>query len=161
MTASPTCRVPKVRSARRPKATTSWKIVWAFSHSPVSALRIRSSTANLNFVHGRSSFVVPSVGSVAIRPARFASNVFPTAPVLPGDTPVPLAGAPHLRRAPATSTSSRVRRRAQGQQGGHAAQARDPLRDRWVHPAGHDQEVGVIAGEVAAVDRFMVSDPVP
>jgi hypothetical protein len=30
-----------------------------------------------------------------------------------------------------------------------------------VHPAGHDQEVGVIAGEVAAVDRFMVSDPVP
>jgi hypothetical protein len=34
----------------------------------------------------------------------------------------------------------------------------DPLRDRRVSPPGHAQEIGVIAGEVAAMDRFIVRD---
>jgi hypothetical protein len=36
----------------------------------------------------------------------------------------------------------------------------DPLRDRRVSPPGHDHDVGVIAGEVAAMDWFMMRDPV-
>src|ERR687897_1315534 len=82
-------------------------------------------------------------------------------PAPPGAAhPGALAGAPHPRRAPATSTSSRLGRGSRRQHGGHAAQIRNPLSDRWVHPGRDCQDVGVITGEVAAVDRLMVSDPV-
>jgi hypothetical protein len=70
MTASPERRVHTARSAKRPNATTSWKIVWEVSHSPVSRFGLRSSTASRNFTHGLPSFVVLNVGSVANRPAK-------------------------------------------------------------------------------------------
>jgi dihydrodipicolinate reductase len=61
-------------------------------------------------------------------------------------------------RAPPASTSSRDGSGPRRQQGGHPAQTSDPLRDRRVSPPGHDQEVGMIAGEAAAMDRCSVSE---
>jgi len=67
---TPVCSVPTVRSASFPNTTTSWKIVCARSHSPVTSLRARSSTATRNLAHDCPPCVVASAGSVAIRPTR-------------------------------------------------------------------------------------------